>query len=886
MLTVYAKLKGHELSLVSSPTLASDSNLFDIVNFEFDEHWDGFFKTALFWGAGDETPYPSVVDENGNATIPSEVLAERSTIRFGVFGESEDLSTVITSTILKYKIQEGAWSDSEIADEDVTQSLVEQLKMAAYAAVINATRAAELAQQASTEAAVAAQNASAASDDADSSAANASSAGASASAAEASAAATAEASIAAKIAAESALTNLNELGTSLTSNYADIVAEVNRFISVTEASVAGIVGKPPDVARKTIWEAEAANSLIAEGDSITLTDDLTEYDYVEFSVYNNGKRESFRFEPSFPIKISSAAIRPSTTAASGSYLELSVFDIYLNFGNGALSVTKCYGIVVDTGQYAYHTYNASNRTTNTLFRVDKIVGWKYSASATDTSLKDTELVDIRTGYDGTAYLSAGSAVRGQIGDMKDYVDDATDVFNNTIESVKKHTIGFRSSARVPAGYSVIDDAVPGLEPIAAPLGTQIYSRNMFSANITGRISNGVTFTADPDDPNTITLDGTATGNAYSYGSINASNAAALLEPGIYYIRGYANTDEAYPILYADLIDFESGTKTQLGTSGNIGSMNGFFLLNLASKSYLGVRVQLANGLTVSNLTVHVYISSVLPDIEYVPYAAPDGLFHGRSVVLAPESGYIEYYKNHALPAAPVRLKLATFNCGEFDHGNTDYPDTPEDFDAYARYIAGLDADVLFTQEDRVYKSVANEITTWDALYKYMFSHGGIVSNSTSTHGMMAKGIYSNYPLYVPRKKTFTAQAGWSSLTAYLASFNGRVVLLLSAHLAAHEENASTRAAQIAEIMEYIEETNPEYCIICGDFNTWSASELDGFGEYIKANAGPFGGFVTFHAGDHIFDNIIVSPNIKLLNVHIVENDLDDHYALVADVILD
>ena len=154
--------------------------------------------------------------------------------------------------------------------------------------------------------------------------------------------------------------------------------------------------------------------------------------------------------------------------------------------------------------------------------------------------------------------------------------------------------------------------------------------------------------------------------------------------------------------------------------------------------------------------------------------------------------------------------------------------------------------------------------------------------------MMAKGIYSNLPLYQPMRVTFTAQATnyWSSMTVYLASVAGKIVLLLSAHLAPRETNASVRAAQIAEIMQYVSNLAPDYCIIAGDLNTWTAAELDAFTGFIKANCGPFGQIVTYPTGSHFFDNILVTPNIKLQGVKAVLNSLGDHYALAADIVLE
>jgi len=508
-----------------------------------------------------------------------------------------------------------------------------------------------------------------------------------------------------------------------------------------------------------------------------------------------------------------------------------------------------------------------------------------TASALQANRSATQASSAATGAAGSASI-AGQQASIAMSKAEQAANSASQAANSAESAAESAAVldGARIIKRATGQIIPIDDAMIGSVPLSAPTGAVIYNRNAFLANIATRTSNGVTFTQDANDPNTVVLNGTATGNAYSYGSISAANAAALLEPGRYYIASYADTSEAYPILYADVIDYETSTKT---TIGNVGSVNGLYALNLTAKSYLGVRVQLASGNTVSNLSVHVYISPVMPDHKYVPYTAPDGTFKAHSVMVLPSAGNVEYYGYYYPPAMPYSLRIATFNVGEYDHGASTYPDTPTDFDAYAQAIAEIGADILFTQEDRVYKSVTDQITTWDALYQYMYSYGGIVSMSTSTQGMMAKGIYGNAPLYQPMRVTFAAQATgyWSSMTVYLASVAGKIVLLLSPHLAPRETNASVRAAQIAEIMQYVSNLAPDYCIIAGDLNIWTAAELDAFTGYIRANCGPFGQIVTYPTGSHFFDNILVTPNIKLQGVRAVPNDLGDHYALMADIAL-
>ena len=136
MVDIKAKVVGHALTLVQSPQAAAGSVRADRVQFTFDEAWDGLSKRALFWGAGSDEPYAAVVDASGYAVIPWEVLQERSKIKFGVYGTEPGQTTPrITSTLAKYSVQEGAWSESIANAGTPTPTLIEQFEAAAAAAM-------------------------------------------------------------------------------------------------------------------------------------------------------------------------------------------------------------------------------------------------------------------------------------------------------------------------------------------------------------------------------------------------------------------------------------------------------------------------------------------------------------------------------------------------------------------------------------------------------------------------------------------------------------------------------------------------------------------------------------------------------------------------------
>lgn len=133
MLTINAKLEGHRLTITGTPQLAADSARVDRVKFDFDDEWTGFSRVALFWGSDGEEPYAVAVDGSGYAVIPWETIQEKGRMRFGVYGIKG--TSRITSTVLKYQIQDGAWSASPANPGEITPTMLEQLQALVETAV-------------------------------------------------------------------------------------------------------------------------------------------------------------------------------------------------------------------------------------------------------------------------------------------------------------------------------------------------------------------------------------------------------------------------------------------------------------------------------------------------------------------------------------------------------------------------------------------------------------------------------------------------------------------------------------------------------------------------------------------------------------------------------
>lgn len=496
-----------------------------------------------------------------------------------------------------------------------------------------------------------------------------------------------------------------------------------------------------------------------------------------------------------------------------------------------------------------------------------------------------------------ALVDAADALVDEAEAVKDSIPEDYSTLSADVTELKSEIQPVNTS---PKGKVIaIDDAIVGQDPVYLPTNATVYGRNMYPINAVDRTSNGVTFDVSDTDPNTVTIkaNSNASSNAYSYGTINASNATMLLDPGNYYFYMYADTDKDIR-MYANIISYSSGTS--LGSPST--KANTLYVLTLSEKAYVGVRIQVAKNISTStDIVTKVYCSKVIPDEVYYPYEAPNGKMHNRSVVICENAtDYVTYHayfdsdKLDQIMYYPLTLKVATFNCGDYsgDGGYQGDVNVPTgDFTAYANYISGLDADILFTQEDREYWDISNAVTMKTKLYDYLYANGGVVSVSTSHGNAMAKGIYTNQRIVIGGKYTFntngtTEQGGstyfFNSFTYYILKLQEKDVLLISVHLAPKEWNTTARKAQITELLNFISSMGIDCVVIAGDLNVWD-DELDMFSGYVLANCGIYGDIDTYYGEtDHPFDNIIVTPNIKMRDVKVyVNDDFKDHYALSA-----
>lgn len=126
MTTISLVANDQLLSVALNPKIASGDVKSVTLHVDFSAEWDGFAKSAVFFTLNDETVFEKVLVSN-ECTIPAEVLAESGILYIGVRGVNSGNNTVKTSTLVKYKIEEGAPAGTGTAVEptaDVYQQLL------------------------------------------------------------------------------------------------------------------------------------------------------------------------------------------------------------------------------------------------------------------------------------------------------------------------------------------------------------------------------------------------------------------------------------------------------------------------------------------------------------------------------------------------------------------------------------------------------------------------------------------------------------------------------------------------------------------------------------------------------------------------------------------
>lgn len=114
------------LTIQNMEIIASGDSNFDSCKFSFDEAWEGFTKTGVFYQDKANVQY-AVLANDDTCMIPAAAMARAGRMYVGVFGIKD--TAVVTSTLAAIDIKEGAISGGNISTEptdDVFLAIIAQ----------------------------------------------------------------------------------------------------------------------------------------------------------------------------------------------------------------------------------------------------------------------------------------------------------------------------------------------------------------------------------------------------------------------------------------------------------------------------------------------------------------------------------------------------------------------------------------------------------------------------------------------------------------------------------------------------------------------------------------------------------------------------------------
>ena len=119
---IKAKVTDQMLEFALKPMIASGGVNEDVIEFKFDELWDGFDTVAVFYRSKREVFHIKIV--GNRCTIPSEVLRTQGICYVGVMGVKDNVTR--TTNVLRYEIEHGAIT-AGVEPPEPTPSIYEQI---------------------------------------------------------------------------------------------------------------------------------------------------------------------------------------------------------------------------------------------------------------------------------------------------------------------------------------------------------------------------------------------------------------------------------------------------------------------------------------------------------------------------------------------------------------------------------------------------------------------------------------------------------------------------------------------------------------------------------------------------------------------------------------
>ena len=239
------------------------------------------------------------------------------------------------------------------------------------------------------------------------------------------------------------------------------------------------------------------------------------------------------------------------------------------------------------------------------------------------------------------------------------------------------------------------------------------------------------------------------------------------------------------------------------------------------------------------------------------------------------------------------MRIATYNIGDYS-GATFQKGSINAKTILSVLINSENADLWAMQEDEEFFNEETKETPIETLYK---SYKYCARRGTGRYNF--KSFLSNHEIKDVQQIHYTGDVKFGHKWFLSATLlvNNKEIRIICLHF--DWTDIKIRSIQIQQVLDYVK--NYEYSIIMGDFNPTDfvskqklsdkctlSEDIKPFLQagYITANAGEFGYFDTLPLSPEHYacDNILVSHNIKILNVGVTNKSwMNDHAILWADI---
>lgn len=241
-------------------------------------------------------------------------------------------------------------------------------------------------------------------------------------------------------------TDHTEFKSEIEASIAEIESETGSSIDTIGARVDNLVADTRAAESTTIW----SGNMSADGGSYTLSQDVSNFDFLDifYDNENTGVTHYLRI--------------PANKAAANIYVPYFETDVTpkpLEVGKVSLSFS---GTSVTVSAAKQYFWDGTFTNAPTILNAQHTFPVRIDGVKTASNV-NAELADIRVGADGTTYTSAGAAVRGQIGDLKNTLSYPLNIYkriafeNGSYKSIGNYNSEFNTgSTRIYGQYELSD----------------------------------------------------------------------------------------------------------------------------------------------------------------------------------------------------------------------------------------------------------------------------------------------------------------------------------------------------------------------------------------------------------------------------------------------